>query len=613
MSLLGHQFEPDLSAHCVGEGTAHSVRGKAGFIANLSITRKLNFAVYGGTILLATLALITILGALHLSDRGREQIILASIEVRTNNAAIALNDALDGLRYADQSAQGDALAAARSNVEMALVALNDPIDFADGDLPADLGPELTAFRDRTQALEQQLSAPSIDTESRARIAAETEQLYTEVSQFAVQSHPFISNKAEALYNSIGVFIVGFMFIASAGLAIVLFGSRLVVRDVVGKLREVTAVMSKVAAGEHQIAIPGGNRRDEIGDMARALSVFRDTALELSGVNKQRAGEAEAQLEKQVHLAEQMRILKHDKSLLLENLADEFEVSIGELITSVSSASQQLKATSSQMVGVADGSNKQADSASAAMKNASHNVTAAAAATDEFALSIHEISQQASASANLAREATDLVASANTRMTDLSEAADEVGEIAELIQTIAQRTNLLALNASIEAARGGEAGRGFAVVASEVKELALQTSAATKSVAERIGAMQLSTRSSADDLSSIFDQIGELEKVAVVIATAVDQQSASGEELARNIDTVAEGSRDVSERLIALRKASEETGGAAGDVVESANALGKHADDLREKAGRFIADVRRSARELEFENEGEDAAPNSKAA
>ena len=189
------------------------------------------------------------------------------------------------------------------------------------------------------------------------------------------------------------------------------------------------------------------------------------------------------------------------------------------------------------------------------------------------------------------------------MSDLSSAAQEIGEIANLIQTIAQRTNLLALNASIEAARGGEAGRGFAVVASEVKELATQTSHATSSVAEKIAAMQSSTEASAKDLHAIVEQIGKLEEASVVIATAVDQQSLSGEDLARNIDTVAAGSAQIGDRLEALRRASETTGAAADEVQISAEDLGKQADTLQGKAGRFIADVRRSSRELVETGEG----------
>ena len=176
-------------------------------------------------------------------------------------------------------------------------------------------------------------------------------------------------------------------------------------------------------------------------------------------------------------------------------------------------------------------------------------------------------------------------------------AQEIGEIAGLIQTIAQRTNLLALNASIEAARGGEAGRGFAVVASEVKELATQTSHATSSVAEKIAAMQSSTEASASDLNCIVNQIAKLEEASVVIASAVDQQSRSGEDLAKNIDTVAAGSADIGERLNDLSQASHATGDAAGEVLGSAEALSLHADTLNAKAGQFIAEVQRSSEEL----------------
>lgn len=360
----------------------------------------------------------------------------------------------------------------------------------------------------------------------------------------------------------------------------------------------TRAMKRLSGGELKVELPGRDRQDEIGEMACALEVLRNSSLELQDLTTNRANEAESRLAQEQSNSEKMRALRAEKSQLLEGMADGFEVSVGELITSVSAATQQLQTTSQQMVELADGSAEQTDSARLTMDSSASNVTAAAAATDEFALSINEISQQASSSAELARTASDLVSTANAKMSDLSQAALEVGEIIELIQTIAQRTNLLALNASIEAARGGAAGRGFAVVAREVKELAMQTSEATNSVTDKIGAMQGFTQSSATDLAAIVKRISELEQAAVMIATAVDQQSVSASELAQHIDTAAGGAVDVNAKLRLLSAASSDTGTAASDVAAGAAALGLHAEALRAKASGFVTDVRRSARELE---------------
>lgn len=586
------------------------------WLDSLSVETKLGVAVLGNTFVFAALIMLILFAAWFFTETGRESAISNAVEARSNNAVIALYQAVESVDMARdnvgnaQSAQ--ALSDANRSIANAVALLDEPIAEAGGVLPQDYAAQYIQLRDDVEALQPKVEAVIFELGSgeiaRAN-ASQLDGLKSDIQTSRDGLTAFNASLAETvklqttkLFADISYFFI--VLAIASGLAIVMsiFGARRVAAGVSIRIKKLTQTMSTIVSGNTTMAIPGRSRNDEIGDMARALEVLRRSSHELAELNQNRAIEVEQQLEQQKQLARQMRVVKREKSQLLEGLAGEFEVSVGELITSVSAASEQLRATSAHMVEVADGSSDQADNASAAMKSASTNITAAAAATDEFALSINEISRQAAASANLARDATDLVSNANTRMTDLSVAADEVGEIAELIQTIAQRTNLLALNASIEAARGGEAGRGFAVVASEVKELAMQTSAATSSVAEKISAMQVSTQSSAGDLNSIYGQIEELEKVAVVIATAVDQQSVSGGELARNIDTVAEGAQQVSELLVELRGASEETGTAAGDVVDSANALGKHADDLREKAGRFISDVRRSARELEADEE-----------
>nr|WP_255548006.1 methyl-accepting chemotaxis protein [Erythrobacter ani] len=226
-----------------------------------------------------------------------------------------------------------------------------------------------------------------------------------------------------------------------------------------------------------------------------------------------------------------------------------------------------------------------------MVEANSGATAAAAASDEFALSIGEISRQAASSSELARLATDATEEADSTISALSDSAEQVGQIVELIQTIAQRTNLLALNASIEAARGGEAGRGFAVVASEVKELAMQTSRATEQVADQIRAMQDTTGASVSALRSIATQVKELETTAVSIASAVDQQSVAGQDLARSIDLAARGTEKVAAHVDDVRELSLSTGAAASQVLSSANDLDKQATTLNEQVEAFLKQVR----------------------
>ena len=398
-------------------------------------------------------------------------------------------------------------------------------------------------------------------------------------------------RTDAGADLISTLLFIWVFIAGTLTLITIAAQRYVKQTVSGSLRSMAGQMTQLASGEKDVAITGTERRDEIGEMARALEVFHRAGVRLERLSRERAERARAELDQQTRLQVQQEEARIERETMLRDIAGQFERTVGEVVTGVVAASSQLQSTSKLMAATAEDTSRRTGEVADAMEEANLGATAAASASDEFAMSIGEISRQAVSSAELAREATLSARNADTTISALTASAQQVGEIVELIQTIARRTNLLALNASIEAARGGEAGRGFAVVASEVKELANQTSRATEKIAEQIRDMQDTTGASVSALRSIAGQIHQLETTAVSIATAVDQQSVAGQDLARSIDLAARGTERVTGHIEEVRHMALSTGSAASQVLTSATSLEAQAATLRSQVQGFLTRVR----------------------
>jgi methyl-accepting chemotaxis protein len=260
--------------------------------------------------------------------------------------------------------------------------------------------------------------------------------------------------------------------------------------------------------------------------------------------------------------------------------------VGENAESLSSASEELTATSQQMSANAEETSAQAKVVSTATVQVSQNLQTVATGAEEMGASIKEIAKNATEAAKVATSAVKVAETANTTVSKLGDSSTEIGQVIKVITSIAQQTNLLALNATIEAARAGEAGKGFAVVANEVKELAKETAKATEDISRKIEAIQSDTKAAVEAIASISEVINQVNGISNTIATAVEEQNATTNEMARNVSEAARGSGEITSNIAGVTEAAASTSRGASDTQKAAAELAKLATSLRELIGRY---------------------------
>lgn len=354
-------------------------------------------------------------------------------------------------------------------------------------------------------------------------------------------------------------------------------SLLLWHSVSGPISQLSGAMRRLARGEHHVDIPARNWKNEVGMMAATVQVFKEQAI------------AKVRLEEEQREKEERA--EQEKRELMARLADGFEGSVGGIVRAVSSSATEMESTSQSMSSISEDANRQSANVAAAAQQAATNVETVAAAAEELGGSITEISRQVQQQRTVATIASDAAAKTNGDIGTLAERADKIGEVIGLITGIAEQTNLLALNATIEAARAGEAGKGFAVVASEVKNLANQTSKATEDIADQIRSMQDQTGRTVSSISTITAKIDELNEISSAVAAAVEQQNAATQEIARNANEAAAGTGQVTRSIDAVSRAASEAGGAAGEVLTASGDLSRHATQLTEEVHGFLRSIR----------------------
>ncbi len=411
-------------------------------------------------------------------------------------------------------------------------------------------------------------------DSLVKIGGNLAKLSTAIDQALTEAEAADTRTAMEDLNSLSLF--AYSLLVAIAVLLVSGAAWYAIRGLAAPLKEMSAAMRTLSAGDTSLEVPSRDRGDEIGSMAQAVQIFKENAIETARL-------AAAQAEEQA--------AKAKRAEFIENLSAKFDTEAVELIDTVSTASTEMRATAESMAGTAQQASQQTVSVSTASESASGNVQTVASATEELSASISEITRQVNQSSEIAGKAVTEAERVSGTVAGLAEAAQKIGDVVNLIQEIAEQTNLLALNATIEAARAGDAGKGFAVVASEVKSLANQTAKATSDIASQISNIQSATSETVDAIGGVREVIDQIGENASSIASAVDQQNSATLEISRNVQEAAKGTSEVTSGMAEVQRASGETGDAAGQVLSAADELSQQSELLKAKVHEFLGNLK----------------------
>jgi methyl-accepting chemotaxis protein len=400
-------------------------------------------------------------------------------------------------------------------------------------------------------------------------AAELDQLVDLAKELTARNEQAVE---DAFDITLGALLIG------TAVALIFAGAAWYVlsRAIAAPIDGMSAFMGRLAEGQYEEVTANQDRGDEIGMMAKSVEYFRQRLIEN---RKMEAAAAKANEE------------KARRAKKIEDMTNDFDKESTQLVTSVAEGATELKSVASSMSDIARNTEDMSTTVAAAAEEASSNVETVASATEEINASLAEIASQVSRATEVAQTAVSTASQTSGVINGLREQSDSIGDVIKLINEIAEQTNLLALNATIEAARAGEAGKGFAVVASEVKNLATQTAKATEQISEQIDSVRGESANAVEAIDRISVVIRQIDEITTAIAAAVEQQAAATREIARNVQQASVGTTDVTSNIAKVKGGASETGTASRDVLTASEELSQHAERMRSVVQQFIAGIK----------------------
>jgi len=295
-------------------------------------------------------------------------------------------------------------------------------------------------------------------------------------------------------------------------------------------------------------------------------------------------------------------LKNDLNMLGDSLSELIR-QVNEAVQNTASSAMQISSTAEGLAAATQEQSAQADDVATAVEEMSRTIT-------ENAMSANKTAEVAKENGRIAKEGGQVVTLTVNKMRDiakvvknsaeniqkLGESSKQIGEIISVIDDIADQTNLLALNAAIEAARAGEQGRGFAVVADEVRKLAERTTEATKQIAVMIKGIQSETEAAVNAMNKGNEEVNSGIELADKAGQSLQQILASTQEVIDMINQIAAASEEqsatseeISKNVTSISKVTAESAQHVEEVAHTADDLAKMTNQLAELMRQFKFD------------------------